>query len=406
MRNSSNKTLCLFTHRYPFGVGEDYIHNELKVISKLFSKIYIFPIDSTGEQKETGTNIEVITTPSFNKKNRLKLFFHHLQIITKLFLHELLFNKNRITIIKKLPLYLDLTIINTHLYSYLKPFIKKKENENLIFYSFWMHDWATVISMLHSKKIINKFICRVNGFDFREEMAPNNFIFPRQFQLAHTDKVIAVSKFALDTIKSNYPKYKNKFYFSPLGVFDKGVNPSSTNNIPFQIVSCSTLTPIKRVHLIPQILKLQTESIHWIHFGDGNERSLIEKYCEDLPKNITYEIKGFVKNDEILNYYKTKHVDLFILLSQTEGGVPVSIQEAISFGIPILGSNAGGIPETINKNGWLIEVDASIPEISNTLNQVIKDQTIGKKRIASRKLFLSNFDAVKNHTEFFNTHLS
>lgn len=404
MSNSSNKTLCLFTKHYPFGIGEDYVHNELKVISKLFPKIYVFPIDSTGELRKTEHNVEVVTIPKLQKKDRLRYLFRHLQVIIKLFLYELFFNKKRFKILQNLPLYLDLTIINSHRYSHLKSFIKEKENKHLIFYSFWMHNWVTVLSMLHSQKKISKFINRVNGFDFREQMATNNFIFPRQFQLTHTAKVIAVSKFALNTIKSNYPKYKNKFYYSPLGVFDKGINPTSPNN-HFQIVSCSILNPIKRVHLIPQILKLQTKNIHWIHFGDGVERSLIEKHCKDFPENITYEIKGYVKNDTVLNYYKTKHVDLFIQLSETEGGVPVSIQEAISFGIPILGSNAGGIPETINKNGWLIEVDASIQEMSNTLDNIIKIENLENKRKASRKLFFAEFEAVKNHTEFSNLHL-
>lgn len=402
---TSNKTLCLFTHHYPFGTGEDYVHNELKVISKIFPKIYVFPIEASGESRKVEHNIEVITTAKFNKGYRLQYFLHHFKIVSKLFLYELAFNTNRISILKNILLYLDLTIINLHYYSNLKSFLKSRKLDNLIYYSFWMHDWATVLSMLHSQKAINKFITRVNGFDFREQMAFNNFIFPRQFQLAHTEKVIAVSKFALDTIKSNYPKYKKKFYYSPLGVFDKGINPTSINNNSFQIVSCSTLTPIKRVHLIPQILKLQSKNIHWIHFGDGNERTRIEKYCKEFPKNITYEIRGFVKNDEVLNYYKTKHVDLFVQLSETEGGVPVSIQEAISFGIPILGSNAGGIPETINKNGWLVEVEASIENMSKILNNIIKQKNIENERLASRKLFLEEFNAIRNHTEFFEKHL-
>ncbi len=88
-------------------------------------------------------------------------------------------------------------------------------------------------------------------------------------------------------------------------------------------------------------------------------------------KNIIWELKGATPNHEILEYYKNIHVDLFIQLSRTEGGVPVSMQEAASFGIPLLGTNTGGIPEIIKENGWLVDVSASAQEISKIINNII-----------------------------------
>ena len=59
--------------------------------------------------------------------------------------------------------------------------------------------------------------------------------------------------------------------------------------------------------------------------------------------DVTYTFKGNTDKKLILYYYRAEQVDVFINTSDSEG-VPVSIMEAMSYGIPcisrIVGSNA------------------------------------------------------------------
>ena len=61
--------------------------------------------------------------------------------------------------------------------------------------------------------------------------------------------------------------------------------------------------------------------------------------------------------------------DSFITTSSTEG-LPVSIQEAMAAGIPIIGTNVGGIPEMIDGNGVLLSANPSNKEVAEAILRI------------------------------------
>ncbi len=100
-----------------------------------------------------------------------------------------------------------------------------------------------------------------------------------------------------------------------------------------------------------------------------------------------------------MDYYRLNPVDLFINTSLSEGGCPVGIVEALSFGIPIIATNIGGNPETVNsKNGVLLPANPKPKEIANAIFKIISetDNTkIQKMRTESYKLWEKTFNADK-----------
>ena len=65
------------------------------------------------------------------------------------------------------------------------------------------------------------------------------------------------------------------------------------------------------------------------------------------PSNLRWTLHGQVPNAEVFNTYRSRPTDLFANTSLSEG-IPVSIMEAQSCGIPILAPAVGGIPESGN----------------------------------------------------------
>ncbi len=79
--------------------------------------------------------------------------------------------------------------------------------------------------------------------------------------------------------------------------------------------------------------------------GDGPERQNIEEYCRTL--NICSDIRFLGKQDQVDEILSI--TDLFVLPSQYES-FGLSALEAMACGVPVISTNAGGLPE-INVQG-------------------------------------------------------
>ena len=98
------------------------------------------------------------------------------------------------------------------------------------------------------------------------------------------------------------------------------------------------------------------------------------------------------------------YIDIFINLSTTEG-LPVSIMEAMSYGIPVIATNVGGTSEIVdNESGILIDIDFTNELLCDIICKInFMDQS---KKDEMRKKALNKwkyeFQAEKNYTEFYN----
>jgi glycosyltransferase involved in cell wall biosynthesis/Flp pilus assembly protein TadD len=139
---------------------------------------------------------------------------------------------------------------------------------------------------------------------------------------------------------------------------------------------------------IAQQLVQKNDNIHFVLVGEGRLRnSLIERIqAQDLDDNI--HLPGMI-SEGIANYYGL--MDLFILTSVYEG-LPNALIEAQWFGVPVLSTEVGGVPEAISPGltGLLIkpgDVDAYITAIE----LVISDS----KKL--KKMSLAGTQFVKDH---------
>lgn len=102
--------------------------------------------------------------------------------------------------------------------------------------------------------------------------------------------------------------------------------------------------------------------------GNKNEEKLkllIEK--GDLDKMVKFE--GWVsgrKKEDLLNW-----ADIFILPSHNEG-LPISILEAMSYGMPIISTGVGGIPEIVGKENGLLVTPGNQEEIVQAMRFFIE----------------------------------
>ena len=368
---------------------------------KYFSDIIILPLHKNINVRKTPENVLLNNClVNCSVPGRKKKAFFNLFLRLKILFSEFKHTNKRAFFLSNIRLFSDIIALNIFKAKILEKEIKKIKSENLIFYSYWMNDGALLFSILKVKKKINDFIFRVHGYDLFDERRKSNYMPFRYTNMKYCKNVYTVSENARIYLKSK-KIFPEKIKLSKLGTFDYGINPFLKTE-EFLIISCSNIISLKRIDLISEILKNIQIKVKWIHIGAGKSKTAIVKQAEKLPKNIKYEFTGQLSNEDIMRIYKKTKINLFINTSESEG-LPVSIMEAISFGIPVIATDVGGVSEIVNeKTGILIPKDFNIDKVADIIDTFVnsKYNTI-EFRKGVRKFWKENFDAGKNYTMFY-----
>jgi glycosyltransferase involved in cell wall biosynthesis len=394
--------LALYTSSFPYGEAESFLETEISILSLHFEKVYIVPFRGEGEIRDVPGNVEVLSPVQNKKWPSLKIYmagFLSCYFIFKI--PELKKELKRTSILKAIK-YLGYTILTKNRLKGIIP------SEISVHYSYWLNFNAFALALLKLEGRIKTVISRAHGYDLYEERGEKSLTFIKAATLRYSDKLFLISEHGLNYILKIIPQFSQKYTLSRLGTSEpEFVNPS-TDNSCLTLVSCSSITKNKRLNLIIDSLalfktKFPTVNVSWHHLGGGSEMSkyvdLVKKTLKD--SKVQCFIPGQMTHPEILNFYRTVPVDLFVNVSEYEG-IPVSIMEAQSFGIPVIATAVGGTPEIVNnKNGYLLPADPTPDEITEAISDaVINKENWEVKRVLSRKNWEEKFDALKNYTAF------
>ena len=369
--------LLLLTKFYPYGTGEAFLENEIEILSEYYDKILIISCEVSEEIAKTKRylpkNVESSYVPTVNKYKLLAFGLKRFFSKEKEFEEE---RKETHNLMQKIFLcYFEEK--SQRIFKYI---IKNKltnyiTDNKYIIYSYWMFTTARVGLLIKQYyKPIYSF-SRTHRYDLYEEENYIQYLPYRKLFLKEYDNIFPCSENGSRYLKNKYKTLADEVKTSYLGTIDHGINPIYQDNI-FRIVSCSRVEPVKRINKIVEALEIidkQKISIEWTHLGGGSQLNKIKKMCyAKKMKYIKYNFKGDIKNSEVIQLYKEKNFDLFINVSSSEG-LPVSIMEALSFGIPVIATDVGGTSEVVVNNitGQLIEKNIT----SLKLAQIIKEYT-------------------------------
>lgn len=285
----------------------------------------------------------------------------------------------------------------------LEPLIEQTNAE--IVYTYWCYPITLTAIGLKKKYPKLKVLTRFHGYDLYNERLETGWQPCRNAISKGCDRLV----FACDAARSHYlehwgRQWAEKSVVSYLGCRQMGrVSPALSDTLV--LVSCSAMIPLKRISYIIDALALLPESakVEWHHIGDGVEKQALslraaEKFS--THSNIRWKFWGHIFNTELPAVYQEIKPDVFITTTSTEGGVPVSIQEAFSMGIPAIATAVGGIPELVRNEvtGILLPENVAVEEITASIRSFYEMAPSKKKAIreAAFALWETQFDAKKN----------
>jgi len=109
-------------------------------------------------------------------------------------------------------------------------------------------------------------------------------------------------------------------------------------------------------------------------WGNTEDKVNIQKYIEQNDQSENIKFLGLIHNEEKWEFYKK--IDVFVLPSYNEGQ-PLVLIEAMGFGIPIVCSGVGAIPDTVTSgyNGFIIEEYSAIKYVEK-IEGLIRNQEL------------------------------
>lgn len=405
------KTLIIFTSSYPYegALEHTFLEPELEYLCLSFEQVILVPAQLIGEKRSLSAVVKVEESYAefMNSKNN-NLAGLVSVLATSFIWVELLAQARHMIHIRtfKNLLYLTRDVRKTK--NWLLKFITDY-NIDLnysVFYTYWFDKQASGICLAKKDKSDIKVITRAHRFDLYEEMRTPPLIFFRSQCLKLLDKVYVVSRDGRNYLAGKYPQHDKLYEVKRLGVKSPDfLTPRSEDGI-FRIVSCSLMVPVKRIELIWKGICVlaalkSTERFEWYHIGDGPLMNEIIELARASPSNLECKFIGNLSNDQVLQFYHNNNIDVFVNTSESEG-IPVSIMEAQSCGIPVVATKVGGNSEIVSEeNGMIINAYPSPSEISDAIWEVVHCANINlKRRQKSFENWKFNFNADHNYKEF------
>ena len=147
------------------------------------------------------------------------------------------------------------------------------------------------------------------------------------------------------------------------------INPANEDPSSIRVVSCSSMTQVKRVDRMIQILARLSDvtsySIEWHHVGDGPLSQSLKDRANQVGLNVTWH--GHLSQKELFALYRSTSFDFFLNTSDSEG-VPVSIMESIHVGLPFIALDVGGISDLVGEGtGHLLPHEGSEKELAHLI---------------------------------------
>jgi glycosyltransferase involved in cell wall biosynthesis len=131
--------------------------------------------------------------------------------------------------------------------------------------------------------------------------------------------------------------------------------------------------------------------------GDGEQQVYLENLTDELKLKDRVIFAGFVSREEIWNYYHD--ASAFILLSESEA-LGLVFWEAMYMKVPVIGSTAPGIVETIGKNadrGMLLQNGDNIEAVREKIDFCLTESPDRESMLLRAKEFVETQMSMKTN---------
>ena len=279
---------------------------------------------------------------------------------------------------------------------------KLGKNKDLIFVN-GLGTETTIANIFLKKKIIRKIVgdpvweraySKAKISESFDKFQDKNYGFSislqkkvRSFSIKKSDIVVTPSKHLKNFIVNL--GFKNKIEIINNGVFIPEENTNIFTNDQINITIVSRLVSHKNIEkIIKAISDLNSPLINLNIIGDGPELNQLQKISLESNNKDNIIFHGKLNRDEINHIFLNS--DIYIQASNYEG-LPHSLLEAMSYGIPVLCTPVGECKEILGNEdrGYILDLPVSKNNIKSKISQIIGEKDIANKKGEKGKDFIN-----------------
>ncbi len=279
---------------------------------------------------------------------------------------------------------------------------KLGKNKDLIFVN-GLGTETTIANIFLKKKIIRKIVgdpvweraySKAKISESFDEFQVKNYGFSislqkkvRSFSIKKSDIVVTPSKHLKNFIVNL--GFKNKIEIINNGVFIPEENTNIFTNDQINITIVSRLVSHKNIEkIIKAISDLNSPLINLNIIGDGPELNQLQKISLESNNKDNIIFHGKLNRDEIDHIFLNS--DIYIQASNYEG-LPHSLLEAMSYGIPVLCTPVGECKEILGNEdrGYILDLPVSKNNIKSKISEIVGEKNIANKKGERGKDFIN-----------------
>lgn len=263
------------------------------------------------------------------------------------------------------------------------------------------HAISAYVAQMMLKPNSPKVITTLHGTDITLVGSDPSFYDLVRFSINESDGITAVSQFlrqrTIDKFKIDKPieviyNFVDTRRFSPKTSKNREYYAKKNEKI---ICHVSNFRPVKRLRDVIRVFAGIQEEVPSVLLlvGEGTERNIAQELV--LEFGLQYKVHFLGSQDNVEDILAIS--DLFLLTSEKESFGLVAL-EAMSCGVPVIASNAEGIPEVIKDGhtGFLFDT-GDVDLMARGAITILSDQATYKEFSRnSRKWVLENFSTEKH----------
>lgn len=393
-----NKKIVFITSSFPFGKSEVWAINEINSLQDLGNEVTIIPRSGQG----TIINKDAIKF----SKNLIDLPYINLKILIfflkSIFLNPLQFLKLIIGIIMQSNTVIDflkaLVIFPKSVFS-----ANLLHGKNVDHIHSFSTTSAAVMAYIISSKLKVSWSYTLHSSSVLNSKYKRSFLFHSN----SASKCRTISKVIANDL-SNFigPSLAKKVHTVHLGVdINDFIKEKININNPMIIATPAELKihkgHIYAINAASKLIKKGFSNFKWFFYGSGPLLNELKEKVKELNLINHCYFPGNIDHQELLNKYKRHEVDVVISSSITIPdvfeGIPVSLMEAMSYGIPVVATDSGGTRELVDgKSGILVKQNDAKALLSAIIDLIEKPEYRRELSKNGRNKVKQDFNTIKN----------